>query len=195
METNELEQLRSQMTVLQQKLDRQRIVNEQVVRRAVNSKMLWIKSMIWVEMILLPFILFLIGLSYTKNYIPMGWAIYLAVIAIADILFDYRINQVGKPDFIQGNQKEVCERLLQMKRARMRQVMVEIPLLTVWLVWLVFYVIEGSSHSSVTPSFWLGIAGCIWGIIVGAVFAVAVFRKMQRTNDEMIRQLRELQEE
>ena len=50
----QLQEMRQQMTELKQQLDRQQIVNEQLLRQSMTSKMSWIKRYIWVEAAMIP---------------------------------------------------------------------------------------------------------------------------------------------
>lgn len=54
---NELEQLREQMAVFKNRLSKQQIINERLVRNSMGSKMSWIKNFIWIEIAMVPLLL------------------------------------------------------------------------------------------------------------------------------------------
>ncbi|MDE6634023.1 MAG: hypothetical protein K2J96_02020, partial [Bacteroidaceae bacterium] len=90
--SNELEQLREQMQVLREKLDKQHIINDRMVKRSVRSKMSWIKIYVYIEFLVLPF-LALIWLVM-KEMFALSWFCYafLVVMTTIDVIWDYRIN-------------------------------------------------------------------------------------------------------
>ena len=51
---NELEQMREQMNIFKSRLDKQQIINEQLVRNSMGSKLSWIKNFVLGEIILVP---------------------------------------------------------------------------------------------------------------------------------------------
>ena len=53
MENNimEIEQLRSELNTFKERLDKQQIVNDQLMRQSMKSKMSWIRKMLWIRKI------------------------------------------------------------------------------------------------------------------------------------------------
>lgn len=56
MNMNELEQMREQMQMFRNKIDKQEIINDKLVRCAVKSKMSWIKKYVYFEFCIIPFL-------------------------------------------------------------------------------------------------------------------------------------------
>ena len=61
---NELEQLREQMSIFKDKLNKQQIINDQLVRNTMKSKLSWIKSFVWGEIIIIPILLLMPAQGY-----------------------------------------------------------------------------------------------------------------------------------
>ena len=98
-------------------------------------------------------------------------------------------------DYSRNNLVTTITKLTRMKRLRVIQMMFEIPAIVVWLVWSG---IEALTHLPAEAfefeqnSIYAGIVGGIIGAIGGIVLAYRIFSKMQRSNDEVIRQINEL---
>ena len=56
MENNimEMERLRSELNTFKERLDKQQIVNDQLMRQSMKSKMSWIRKMLWIEVAFIP---------------------------------------------------------------------------------------------------------------------------------------------
>lgn len=200
METNdhntEIAQMRAQLESLRQSLDRQEIVNEQLIAKSMKSRMSWLKKYIITEACLLPVIaLMWVGL---KLVLGLSWYNYafLMVMTIADVYIDYRINlhSLSDADYSKSNLIGTMTKLMVMKRRRTIQMVVSVPMIIVWLLWtgIEAYASMATATEPILRSFIFG--GLIGGAIGGAaglVFAFYIYRKMQRTNDDVISQIQE----
>lgn len=193
----ELEIIRSQMAQFKEQLDKQKIVNEKLIIKSMKSSMSWIKKFVYIEICALP----LIAIAWLgiKMYANLSWLNYgfLMTVLVIDIFADYRINisALSDADYSRNNLVTTITKLTRMKRLRVIQMMFEIPAIVVWLVWSS---IEALTHLPAEAfefeqnSIYAGIVGGIIGAIGGIVLAYRIFSKMQRSNDEVIRQINEL---
>ena len=101
----QLQEMRQQMTELKQQLDRQQIVNEQLLRQSMTSKMSWIKRYIWVEAAMIPVLLLILAPIHAM--LGLSWWLYgfLAVMLVVDVAADFRINRIDR------NQDEEAPRM------------------------------------------------------------------------------------
>lgn len=194
-QNNELEVMRHQLAILNKKLESQEIVNDRLMREAMKNKMSWIRKLVWLEMIVVPFlILFFLGLTVACD-LSFGPTIFMSVMLIANTIADYKINMIADSNFLEGNLAETALRLTKMKRRRMINEMIGIPLAFIWVVWFLYDIYtnmpsDGVWHSALYGGFIGGIIGGVLGFALG----ITTFRKMQKTNDEVIRQINELRE-
>lgn len=194
-QNNELEVMRHQLAILNKKLKSQEIVNDRLMREAMKNKMSWIRKFVWFEMIAVPFlVLFFLGLTIACG-LSFGPTIFVSVALVASVIADYKINMIADSSFLEGNLAETALRLTKMKRRRMINEMIGIPLVFIWAVWYLYDIYtnipsDGVMHSALYGGFIGGIIGGVLGLALG----VATFRKMQKTNDEVIRQIYELRE-
>ena len=134
----QLEQMRQQMTELKQQLDKQQIVNEQLLRQSMTSKMSWIKRYIWLEMALIPILLLILAPIHAM--LGLSWWLYgfLAVMLVVDVAADWRINHVDRNQLLTGNLVEASRRLTLMKKQRAWSFALGILVVIIWIVWFLY---------------------------------------------------------
>lgn len=194
METNtenylDIESMRMQLKTLKKKLDEQQIVNDKLVRRAMSNKMSWIMKFLWTELfVLLPFaVLAFINL---KSKVPgMSWypVIAILVFMLACIVIDLYVNYTSENDWKSENLISTGMKLVKMKRLRWMQVAINLPIVFILFVWL-FYDLEFEGKDAM-------ICGSVVGGVIGMAIGIGILIRMNRTNDELICQIRELKEE
>lgn len=196
---NELEQMREQMQVLRNKLDKQEIVNDKMLRRTIKSRMSWIKKFVYFEFCLIPFLALLwYGI---KVMMGLSWfnVIFMLVMTTIDAIWDYRINVASlKLEKVEENSlTDTMQKLLEMKQARAKSFYIMMTLLIVWSAWtgIEMYMNLGTMF---TPGSLMesaaqgGFIGLLIGIPVGIFAAIRIYRKMQRTNDSLIEQIKDM---
>ncbi len=203
METNnnemtELEQMREQMTIFKNQLDKQPIVNEQLVRNTMGSKMSWIKKFIWGEIIIVPILLIYMAAIHAGMGLSWWLFAFLAIGVIADITGDFIINRIPKGQLLGGDLVATCQRLIKMKKQRASWFIAGVIFCTVWLVWfLIDFVMKTGNggtlpnHNATVPI----VVGAVVGGLIGAIIAWLIFRKMQRTNTQLIDQINQITQE
>lgn len=190
---NELELLRQQMNVLKEKLDAQEIVNDRLVAKSMRKEMSWIKKYIYVQFALIPFVaLIWVGIKYILG---LSWWNYscLMLMCVVFVYIDYVVNvkALSNADYHKNNLIETARKLVKMKRQRTIQMIVEILLLILWLIWTFLEVNSAQSTATGLRQSLLqgGIIGGYIGGVIGLIVAFVIFYKMQRTNDRMIEQI------
>ena len=194
---NELEIMRSQLNTLKSQLAQQEIVTENLIIDAMKKKMTWIKKFVIFQICLIPVlaivwaaIIPICGISWW-NYA------FLITMCCIDVFADYRINvtALSNNDYLHGNLVTTVKKLLKMKRYRALQMAICIPLIIVWLLWagIEAYNALPEATSEFQEAFISGgLIGGVIGGICGLIFAFSIYRKMQRTNDEVIAQINDL---
>ena len=82
-----------------------------------------------------------------------------------------------------------------MKRQRSVQMVLFMPAFVVWLLWSgveAWTALPADAPDFVRGAVYGGLVGGLVGGVVGLVIAFRIFFKMQRTNDEVISQINEL---
>lgn len=199
METNnnmtELEQMREQMNIFKSRLDEQQIINEQLVRNSMGGKMSWIKNFVWGEIIIIPIFLLLFAPFYAQLGLSWWLLAFLVVGLVADVTGDFIINRIPKSQLLSGDLVETSQRLAKMKKQRTQWFIVGIIFVTIWFVWFVIELINSSKSSNQEAVTNLMIGGAVVGGIIGIVVAWFIYRKMQKTNNQIIEQINQITKE
>lgn len=195
----ELEQMREQMAAFKSRLDKQQIINEQLVRTSMGSKLSWIKKFVWGEIIAVPILLIIMALFHAGN--GLSWWLYgfLALGLIADATGDYIINRIPKSQLLSGDLVETSKRLVKMKKQRTSWFVAGVIFLVIWLVWFCIEIAMRLDCGCTLPHHGTVVAIMIGAIVVGAliggVIAWLILRKMQRTNNQLIEQIEQITKE
>ncbi len=205
METNsnnnytELEQLREQMAAFKDRLDKQQIINEQLVRNSMGSKMSWIKKFVWGEIVLVPIFLVVMAIFHASN--GLSWWLYgfLALGLIADATGDYIINRIPRGQLLSGDLVETSQRLMKMKKQRTSWFIAGVIFMVIWLVWFCIEVVMrldcdcSLPHHGTVVTIMVG--SIVVGGLIGGVIAWLILRKMQKTNNQVIEQIEQVTKE
>lgn len=190
--TSELDLMRQQMAAFKQQLEQQDIVNERLLSESMKKKMSWIKAFIVAEIISLPLIMLVLILA--KSIFDLTWwsIAAMAFMCAFDVWWDYHINiQCMKDtDYNRDNLIYTTQKLLDMKQRRGVQMCISLPMLIAVVVCIGFDFNSGSKAGD-TEAVAIMIGGGI-GAAIGIIIAYFIYRKMQRTNDELISQIEEM---
>lgn len=196
-QNTELELMRSQMEDFKAQLDKQKIVNEKMIIGSMKKSMSWIKRFVYFECCLVP----IIAVSWLaiKEFAHLSWLNYafLMTMVIASVIADYRINvsAISDADYSRNNLLTTIKKLTRMKRLRSIEMMIEVPTLFIWLLWSgieAWIYMPADAPDCARGAVYGGIVGGVIGGVCGLIFAFRIFFKMQRTNDEVISQINEL---
>ena len=194
---NELEIMRSQMASFKKQLEQQEIINSRIMSESMKKKFSWIKKMIIGEIILIPIFLYLAFAA--KYYLDLSWwsTSTFIILLLCDVWCDYDINMraIKDSDYSHDNLIDTIEKLVKMKQRRAKQTVIMLIALIGLIIWLS---IEISLHL-ISINAATGMWGVFYGGVMGGVIGIAVswwiYRKMQKTNDEMIKQIEEISKE
>ena len=192
---NELEVLRSQMEDFKAQLNQQKIVNEKLIIRSMKKSMSWIKKFIYFEFCLIPVIAIMwLGI---KEFAHLSWYNYLFMVTVVvlDVIADYRINisALSDEDYSRNNLVTTISKLTRMKRQRSMQMILFMPAIVVlWSGMEAWTALPADAPDFVRGAIYGGLVGGVIGGVMGLVVAFRIFFKMQRTNDEVISQINEL---
>lgn len=134
-----------------------------------------------------------------KEYAHLSWLNYafLMTMVIVSVITDYRINvsAISDADYSRNNLLTTIKKLTRMKRLRSIDMMIEVPTLFIWLLWSgieAWIYMPADAPDCARGAVYGGIVGGVIGGVCGLIFAFRIFFKMQRTNDEVISQINEL---
>lgn len=194
---NELEIMRTQLNALKSQLAQQEIVTENLIIDAMKKKMTWIKKYVIFQICLIPVLAIIWAAIIPMCGISWWNYAFLLIMCCIDVYADYRINvsSISDDDYLRGNLVTTVKKLLKMKRYRALQMAICIPLIIVWLLWAgieAYNALPEVANEFQEAFINGGLIGGVIGGICGLIFAFSIYRKMQRTNDEVIAQINDL---
>lgn len=195
----ELEEMRKQLEVLKSELHNEKIVSKNLLEKSMKGKMAWIKKFIITEFIAVPIALILYGFLYYILNLPIESYIYCIIICLVDMFFDYKINTgcMSAKAYEAGNLVDTTRKLLKMKRQRYIQTVIGTVAVLIWLVWIgidLYNVFLSCNERFIRFILAGGLIGGGIGGVAGFVAVFIIYRKMQKTNDELISQINEITE-
>ncbi len=194
----EIEIMRQQLAALKQQLDTQQIVNKELLRKVMRNKASWLNRFVNIEIITLPVVYLLFVIISAAYGISQWYAFTFFILGALDTIFDWRTVRIPTDMFSSASILDLKKFLLRQKRERHIQIFVGAPLCIIWVVAFFMAMVRNvdmSSSDLAQVARTGGLFGGIVGGMVGAVVMIVLYRKMQRTNDTLLRDIRELEEE
>lgn len=193
----ELEIMRQQLNALKQQLNSQQIVNRELMQKVMRRNASWLNKMVNAEIIAVPFLCLIIVVGCAVFGISMWYAVTYAVCCIADVVMDWYSVRIPNEIFGQYSILELKKYLLKQKRFRFIQTAVMLPLSLIWLSAYVYsmFVYGNIEFMNQHPreAHIVGIVTAAIANIVGIITVLIIYYKMQRTNDTLLRDIRDLE--
>ncbi len=190
--SNELEQMRSQINVLKEKLENQAIINDQHIRRSMKSKMSDINKTVTATIGLGIFALIYCSWFFYWLNCSLGFVIFTAVMLAVclGITIVHKIN-LSRMDFSKGNLVETARKLNKTKTHYQNWHKIAIPVLIIWFGFFIYEMTDILGPDS-TIYFYIGAAV---GGIIGGIAGFRINQKIVRNATEVLDQIEELQRE
>ena len=192
--SHELEQMRSQIGMLKQKLEQQAIVNDTHIRNSMKSKISDLNQTVLgtifvgiFAVIFAPMTFYIQGCSLL---FVIGTAVMLAV--CLGLTIAQKINLSRMTDLSQSNLVETAEKLNKTRTHYKEWYRIAIPMILVWVGWMIYEMVNTIGIESPTAiGFYCG-AGV--GLIIGGIIGSRINRKVVRQANEILAQIEELQQ-
>ena len=191
--SHELEEMRAQLGMLKDKLEKQTIINETHIRNSMKSKMSDINKTVTGTIIAGVFALcYSTWFFYWQDF---SLAFVIATFVMLAVCLGTTIAQrviLGKMDFSQGNLVETAEKLSKIKKHYQDWYKIAIPMITVWFGWMMYEML--SIHSLESPMAIGFCCGALIGGVIGGILGMRINRKVARKATEILDQIAELQQ-
>ena len=183
----ELEELRSQVAEFKNRIEKQEIINERLLKQAMSSHVSWFKKLnVWVDVIglcLMPLVaLFL-------QEIGCSWApfIVLLIILIGELIFNiWNTLSISSKHLMSDDVLTSRQRLLRFKQREKWQTAIEVPMLVLWVVWVYF---DGTNHTSQNHIEWA--IRFIIAFVIGLTIGFYIYSREMRSLNKAIKEIDE----
>lgn len=192
---DEFEIMRQQLASMKQ-LGTQKIVNKELMCKVMKSKSSWLNHIVKAEFLIIP-VAFLFIMAICHYYDISQWfSITFLVCGTIDAIMDIRTVRI--PSDILGSYSmiELKKFLVRQKKERFIQTCVGGAFSVIWL--LLFIYSMGTSADTHVYDRVIKVAGIIGGIMgatVASTVITIIYKKMQRTNDEILNEIGKFENE
>ena len=190
--SHELEEMRSQIGILKEKLEKQNIVNEKHIRKSMKSNMSSINKTVTATIFLGVFALLYCTWFFWSQGCSLAFVISTAVMLAVclGLTIIQRVN-LGRMDFSKGNLIETAQNLSKIKAHYQDWHKIAIPMIVIRFGWMIYEMIGILGlESPMAIGFCCGAAA---GGIIGGVLGFRINRKIVRRTSEILEQIEELQ--
>lgn len=185
-----MEELKQQFAILTDKLKSQEINNERLFRTVMKTKMKSInKYYYWLFFLGLPIIILCFQTFYSKGQVSLLFYVSTVLLAVLDTICGMVINKMGNNQWQEADLLTARQTLVQMKQRRKKVEIISIPLVMIWLSFFVLEVFRSSANAFMLSTF------AVIGGLLGLGIGLLAYRKMQRTNDELIQEIDQLKKD
>lgn len=189
--SHELEEMRSQIGILKEKLEKQNIVNERHIRNSMKSNMSSINKTVTVTIFLGIFALVYCTWFFWQQGCSLAFVISTGIMLAVclGLTIVQRIN-LGRTDFSKGNLVETAQNLSKIKAHYQDWHKIAIPMIVIWFGWMIYEMtgILGFEGPMAIGFF----CGATVGGIIGGVLGFRINRKIVRKTGEILEQIEEL---
>lgn len=190
--SHELEEMRSQIGILKEKLEKQNIVNERHIRNSMKSNMSSINKTVTVTIFLGIFALVYCTWFFWQQGCSLAFVISTGIMLAVclGLTIVQRVN-LGRTDFSKGNLVETAQNLSKIKAHYQDWHKIAIPMIVIWFGWMIYEMIGILGlESPMAIGFCCGAAV---GGIIGGILGFRINRKIVRKTGEILEQIEELQ--
>ncbi len=187
----ELENMRQQMAILQEKLDKQTIVTDRIVRNAIKKSMGSINKRYLVVIVLAVLMIPYGYWSFVKvGGMSMSLWIVTSLLMIVTALFTY-FNGKSMRDrqLLDANLLEAKKRVARSKKRDNIWLYISIPVMLLWMAWVSWEFAQQIGDMRIA------IVTIVAGGAIGAAIGLKMHLNTQRDYREIIRQIEDLEEE
>ena len=190
MDSRELMEMKEQLSILNKKLEKETIVNDRLMRRAMKNKISKMQRHALIKGI---FIVLAMPYSICCLHV-IGTSPWFNAVSICSLitalLYDYRIHKnLHSNEAMYGNLMEVRKKVLSIKQAYKNWLKISIPFIIIWFSWFLYELFQ-LPHIPKDVIF----TGVVFGGTIGGIIGTLQYKKMQRTTDEILQQIEEMEE-
>ncbi len=188
-ETNELEEMRAQMALLKEKLDKEEILTDNLLKQAMTGKMSTINRYKWITLFAGIFALTFGNISWYNIGLPIRLLVGTSILMVVSVVATWIIHaKMDERDIMDGNLLEVAKNAKKLKKQYITWQRIGYPVIIVWLAWFGYEVMSLNQDKEYLVGL---LIACAIGGMIGGIWGHMMNRKVMKACDELIRQIEE----
>ncbi len=165
------------MAALKRSLDKEQIVNDQLLRTVMRQRASWLNKFVIVEFCLLPFVYLLFVGICAFFHVSQWYAVVFLILALFDVLADLRTFRISPKVFSTSTMLEVRRMLVKQKKERFWHVCIALPMSIIWLILLLNAISHASFPTATDHAInFGGVIGGIIGGVIGGIVVLIIYR-------------------
>ena len=190
--SHELEEMRSQIGILKEKLEKQNIVNDRYIRQSMKSKTNDLNRIVRGTLAGGIFALIYCPICFSWLGCSLPFVIVTTIIlAVCLIVTIQQKIVLGRIDFSQGSLIEIAETLGRVRKHYIRWQTVVAPVIIIpFFTWCIYEFNKLDNAGGIVL-----VIGATVGGIIGGLVGFSINRKVIRKTDDLLAQIEELQKD
>lgn len=187
----ELEDMRQQISLLKEKLDKESIVNDKLMRNIMSTKIGNVNSYLLKLRILIPFTMALVYFDFVILFpLSTEFMIVTQIMLVGFGIYIYLNKRLlASADIACGNLVEESKKLLCFKKREIRYIFFGMPTCVAWMVWCFYELLHcGKEQDEIICV----IIGASIGAIFGFGYSIRKFRMIMRNINSVVSQIEDI---
>lgn len=187
----ELEDMRRQISLLKEKLDKESIVNDKLMRNIMSTKIGNVNSYLLKLLILIPFTMALVYFDFGILFpLSTEFMIVTQIMLVGFGIYIYLNKRLlASANIAGGNLVEESKKLLRFKKREIRYIFFGMPTCIAWMVWCFYELLHcGKEQDEIICV----IIGASIGAILGFGYSIRKFRMIMRNINSVVSQIEDI---
>lgn len=187
----ELEDMRRQISLLKEKLDKESIVNDKLMRNIMSTKIGNVNSYLLKLLILIPFTMALVYFDFGILFpLSTEFMIVTQIMLVGFGIYIYLNKRLlASANIAGGNLVEESKKLLRFKKREIRYILFGMPTCIAWMVWCFYELLHcGKEQDEIICV----IIGASIGAIFGFGYSIRKFRMIMRNISSVVSQIEDI---
>lgn len=187
----ELEEMKAQMALLKQQLEKETIVNDHLLREVTRQKVRHINRNVWQEGIAAAFVITFGSYAFYHLHCSIYFIVFTILMMLACFLATLIPHRWVKIDEIMsGDLLSVAKQVSRLRKLYGDWLRIGIPLVILWGLWfcLELFLHQDNWHIALATS-----VGCICGGIGGGIIGWRMHKRLVLEMDEIVENIEHIQ--
>jgi len=184
---DELEEMRRQLAALKERLDKEEIINERLLRSSMKQKAGVINRQALISYIASGFVVALMFVSFLPQGYSLAFCIGTSVFMVFCVAVTNWFHRDVSDEAMNADLLTVAQNVRRLKHRYQQWLKVSIPLVILWVMWMLYEMYNLMDGISI--HFWIMVAAAAVGGTIGGIIGWRMRRKVYKMCDEIVEQI------